>query len=170
MNLSKPIVISLAIAAILAFAAQAASLSDAQLESLEADCAARTAADRLVGLSGSDGTCTLGKFDVILVKQLGNVVGYRAGLTNPALQQRFSTDRTVWRKLYQTMLQLGDLVSPGSFTARLPARSGQTVAVTYWGLVDAEPVQVIFKSIQPRNRGRNATHTHWEASPGHPGD
>lgn len=73
--------------------------------------AAKTAADNIEGLSDADGACTRAKFNVILAKQFGKVVGYKAGLTNPAVQKRFNTDKPVWGKLYEGMvLQSGATV------------------------------------------------------------
>ena len=99
--------ISLALAgASVAFAtvAQAECLTDAQASELVANYLAKTPAANLENLSDADGACTRGKVNQLLAQRLGKVVGYKAGLTNPAVQKRFNTDKPVWGKLYEGMI------------------------------------------------------------------
>jgi 2-keto-4-pentenoate hydratase len=99
-------------------AAQAACLTDEQVALLAGHYAAKTPADNIEGLSDADGACTRAKFNVILAKQLGKVVGYKAGLTNPAVQKRFNTDKPVWGKLYQGMVLQSGATVDTAFGAR----------------------------------------------------
>jgi 2-keto-4-pentenoate hydratase len=49
-------------------------------------------------------------------------VGYKAGLTNPAVQKRFNTDRPVWGKLYEGMVLANGAAVPATFGARRCSR------------------------------------------------
>ena len=54
--------------------------------------------------SEQDAACGRAKINVILEQRLGAPVGYKAGLTNPAVQKRFGADQPVWGKMYKTVL------------------------------------------------------------------
>jgi len=98
--------------------AHAECLSDAQVQALADAIAAKTPAVTPEGLSEADGSCTRAKLNALLAKRHGAVVGYKAGLTNPAVQKRFNTDKPVWGVLYQGML-LGHAASvDAAFGAR----------------------------------------------------
>ena len=98
--------------------AQAACLTDEQVVLLAEHYAAKTPADTMEGLSDADGACSRAKFNAILAKQFGKVVGYKAGLTNPAVQKRFNTDKPVWGKLYQGMVLPSGATVDAAFGAR----------------------------------------------------
>lgn len=115
---SLPSLAALALAAALTTAAQAECLSDAQADELAAHYAARTPAPTPENLSAADGACTRAKLNARLEKALGKVVGYKAGLTNPAVQQRFNTDQPVWGKLYEGMVQPSGTEFDAAFGAR----------------------------------------------------
>ncbi|RZJ57313.1 MAG: fumarylacetoacetate hydrolase [Acidovorax sp.] len=113
--------ISLALAgASVAFAtvAQAECLTDAQASELVANYLAKTPAANLENLSDADGACTRGKVNQLLAQRLGKVVGYKAGLTNPAVQKRFNTDEPVWGKLYEGMILPSGASVDAAFGAR----------------------------------------------------
>lgn len=118
MHLKHPVFKTLVIAAVFSLGAQAACLSDAQVESLAQNYLAKTLADNLEGLSDADGACTRAKFNVVLAKEFGKVIGYKAGLTNPAVQKRFSTDKPVWGKLYAPMLLQSGATVDAKFGSR----------------------------------------------------
>ncbi len=118
MHLKHPVFNTLVIAAVFSLGAQAACLSDAQVESLAQHYLAKTLADNLEGLSDADGACTRAKFNVVLAKVFGKVLGYKAGLTNPAVQKRFSTDKPVWGKLYTPMLLQSGATVDAKFGSR----------------------------------------------------
>jgi 2-keto-4-pentenoate hydratase len=65
---------------------------------------ARTPAANPENLSEADGACSRAKVTALLAAQLGRPVGYKAGLTNPAVQKRFNYDKPVWGRLYERML------------------------------------------------------------------
>lgn len=104
--------------AIAAFQAGAECLSDAQVGDLAEKIAARQPAANPEGLNEADGACTRAKLNALLEKRHGKVVGYKAGLTNPAVQKRFNYDQPVWGKLYEGMVLPGGSVVDAAFGAR----------------------------------------------------
>lgn len=104
--------------ALLAASVQAACLSDTQVADFAAAQAARTPAADIENLSEADAACTRAKLNVLHAHNLGEVVGYKAGLTNPAVQKRFNYDQPVWGVLYQRMLLDSGAVVDAAFGAR----------------------------------------------------
>lgn len=113
---------SLALAATVACAgagaAQAACLGDAEVLALMAAYAARQPAANPEGLSTADGECSRAKLLKLLDARFGAPVGYKAGLTNPAVQKRFNHDAPVWGALYAPMLLKSGAVVDAAFGAR----------------------------------------------------
>lgn len=101
-----------------ATSAQAQCLSDAQAADLVAHYIAKTPAVNPENLSDADGACTRGKVNALLAQRLGKVIGYKAGLTNPAVQKRFNTDKPVWGKLYEGMVLPSGATVDAAFGAR----------------------------------------------------
>lgn len=97
---------------------QAECLTDAQAAELVSHYMARTPAANPEGLSDADGACTRAKVNALLAQRMGKVVGYKAGLTNPAVQKRFNTDKPVWGKLYEGMVLPSGATVEASFGAR----------------------------------------------------
>lgn len=93
-------------------------LTDQQVAELIASYAAKTPAANPQGLSEEDGVCSRAKVNTSLAARLGAVVGYKAGLTNPAVQKRFGYDKPTWGKLYQGMLLADGAVVEAAFGAR----------------------------------------------------
>jgi 2-keto-4-pentenoate hydratase len=93
-------------------------LSDAQAQAMFDAFVAKTPAVTPEGLNEADAACTRSKLNALLAKRYGAVVGYKAGLTNPAVQKRFNTDRPVWGVLYQGMLLSSGAVVEAAFGAR----------------------------------------------------
>ncbi len=98
---TKQTLIALAFSVALATAAQAECLTDAQAADMVAHYVARTPAANPENLSDADGACSRAKLNQLLAQRVGKVIGYKAGLTNPAVQKRFNTDKPVWGKLYE---------------------------------------------------------------------
>jgi 2-keto-4-pentenoate hydratase len=98
--------------------AQAQCLSDVQAAELVANYVAKTPAANPENLTDADGACTRGKVNALLAQRLGKVIGYKAGLTNPAVQKRFNTDRPVWGKLYEGMVLPSGATVDATFGAR----------------------------------------------------
>ncbi|HMZ86671.1 MAG TPA: fumarylacetoacetate hydrolase, partial [Giesbergeria sp.] len=110
--------VPLALAVAFATNASAACLSDAQAAELAAHYLSRQPAANPEGLSDADGACSRAKLNALLAPRLGKVVGYKAGLTNPAVQKRFNTDKPVWGKLYEGMIEQSGASVPAAFGAR----------------------------------------------------
>ena len=98
--------------------AGAACLSDVQVVALHDAYNARQPAANVEGLSAADGECTRAKWNRLLATQMGPVVGYKAGLTNPAVQKRFNHDSPVWGVLYASMLLADGAMVEAAFGAR----------------------------------------------------
>jgi 2-keto-4-pentenoate hydratase len=102
----------------LAAGAHAECLTDAQAADMAAQYFAKAPAANPEGLSEADGACTRAKFNALLEKRMGTVAGYKAGLTNPAVQKRFGYDKPVWGKLYKGMLLPDGATVEAAFGAR----------------------------------------------------
>lgn len=97
----------------------AACLDDAAVQQWVASYEARQpAANPAPDLSDADSACTRAKFTQALEAKGRQVIGYKAGLTNPAVQKRFRTDKPVWGKLYAGMLLQSGSTVPAGFGAR----------------------------------------------------
>ena len=79
-------------------------LSEAQVDALFADWQARQPVANLPGLTMADAACSRARLQRRLAAKSGALVGYKAGLTNPAVQKRFHADQPVWGALYADML------------------------------------------------------------------
>ena len=118
MNL-KHTLAAVALGTLLAAGARAECLSDAAVGELAASMAAKTpAANPPEGLSEADATCTRAKLNKLLAARYGAPIGYKAGLTNPAVQKRFNHDKPVWGVLYPGMLLDTGAVVDAGFGAR----------------------------------------------------
>ena len=118
MNL-KHTLAAVALGTLAATVAQAECLSDAQVSELAAAMAARTpAVNPPEGFSEADASCTRAKLNRLQAARYGSVIGYKAGLTNPAVQKRFNYDKPVWGVLYQGMLLDTGAVVDAAFGAR----------------------------------------------------
>jgi 2-keto-4-pentenoate hydratase len=99
--------------------ASAACLSDVQAAALVANYLNKQPAANPEGLSDADAACTRAKVNRFLVQQTGaKVVGYKAGLTNPAVQKRFNASAPVWGVLYEPMLLKDGATVEAAFGAR----------------------------------------------------
>lgn len=104
--------------AVCAAHARADCLTDAQVSAMAEKMAARAPADTPENLSEADGACSRAKLNALLEKRYGKVIGYKAGLTNPAVQKRFNYDQPVWGKLYEGMVLRNGAVVEAGFGAR----------------------------------------------------
>jgi len=99
--------------------ASAACLSDVEAAALVANYLNKKPATTPEGLSDADGACTRAKVNKFLAQQTGaKVVGYKAGLTNPAVQKRFNATAPVWGVLYEPMLLKDGASVEAAFGAR----------------------------------------------------
>jgi 2-keto-4-pentenoate hydratase len=133
--------------AIAAAASGAACLSDEQVDQMASQYAAKAPAANPPALSEEDAACTRAKFNARLEKLWGPVIGYKAGLTNPAVQKRFGYDKPVWGKLYQGMvLPDGTTVDPG-FGARPLFEADMLVRVKSAAINQAKTPMEVLESI-----------------------
>ena len=115
---TKQTLMAAALAVTCVTGAQAQCLTDAQAADMVANYLAKTPAANPENLSDADGACTRGKVHALLAQRLGKVIGYKAGLTNPAVQKRFNTDKPVWGKLYAGMVLENGAAVDAAFGAR----------------------------------------------------
>ncbi len=115
---TKQTLMTVLLAVTCATSASAQCLSDAQVSDLVANYVAKKPAANIEGLSDADGACTRDKVNSLLAQRFGKVVGYKAGLTNPAVQKRFNTDKPVWGKLYEGMVLANGAAVDAAFGAR----------------------------------------------------
>jgi 2-keto-4-pentenoate hydratase/peptide deformylase len=101
-----------------AIAASAACLSEAEVAAMADAYQSRTPAANPRGLTPADGECSRSKLNRLLQVQLGEPVGYKAGLTNPAVQKRFNHSSPVWGTLYGPMMLANGSVVDAAFGAR----------------------------------------------------
>jgi 2-keto-4-pentenoate hydratase len=109
----------LALACLTAFATHADCLTDEQVQALHAAYTAKQPATNPQNLSTADGECSRGKLLKRMEAQLGAPIGYKAGLTNPAVQKRFNADAPVWGALYPGMVLPEGIPIEANFGARL---------------------------------------------------
>ncbi|MBS7807322.1 fumarylacetoacetate hydrolase [Variovorax sp. PCZ-1] len=103
--------------AAVSFQAQAC-MSDADVAALFASYNAKTPAVNPEGLNDAAGDCSRTKLTAMMEKQGAKLVGYKAGLTNPAVQKRFNATQPVWGKLYENMLLKDGASIDAAFGAR----------------------------------------------------
>lgn len=132
-----------AIAAV-SLSTQAACLSDEQVAAMVKSMADATPAASIEGLSDADGACTRQKLHQHMLTRHGAVIGYKAGLTNAAVQKRFNTDKPVWGRLYQGMLVTSGTTLPAKFAARPLLESDLLVRVRSDRIMQARtPMEVL---------------------------
>ncbi len=136
--------ISIAILATLPFSAQAACMSDAEVSALLASYTAKTPAANPEGLTEADGDCSRNKLTALMEKSGAKLVGYKAGLTNPAVQKRFGADKPVWGKLYENMLLKDGATVDAAFGARALFEADMLVRVSSEAINSAKtPMDVL---------------------------
>ena len=136
-----------ATASLVAVPAHAACMTDAQVTALfDAYNRAEPAANP-DELSAADGECSRAKFNRMLGLQLGEPVGYKAGLTNPAVQKRFNASAPVWGTLYGPMLLPNGARVAANFGARALFEADLLVRVSSQAVNQARSPQDVMASI-----------------------
>ena len=128
-------------------AAQAACLSDTEVQALMDAYTARQPAANPEGLSAADGECSRAKLLKLLDAKFGAPIGYKAGLTNPAVQKRFNHDAPVWGALYAPMLLKSGAVVDASFGARPLFEADLLVRVSSAAVNQAKTVDEVLAAI-----------------------
>ena len=141
---TKQTLMTVLLAVTCATSASAQCLTDTQVSDLVANYVAKKPAANIEGLSDADGACTRAKVNSLLVQRFGKVVGYKAGLTNPAVQKRFNTDKPVWGKLYEGMVLANGAAVEAAFGARPLFEADMLVRVKSAQINQAKtPLQVL---------------------------
>jgi 2-keto-4-pentenoate hydratase len=94
----------------------------------EAWLAKKPAAGFGVTMTMGEATEVQAQFTTLVAADLGGVVGYKAALTNPAVQKRFGYDRPLRGALYAKMILPGGAKVPAAYGAR-PVYEADLVAV-----------------------------------------
>lgn len=89
----------------LAPSAQAACPDDVAVARFAGQVLQRQSPTPFIGLSAADGRCVQNKLIAIFAQPLGDVVGYKLGLTNPAIQQRVGIDHPIRGAIFHATLR-----------------------------------------------------------------
>lgn len=137
--------IALLLAATLPAAAFAACPDAAAVQRLAADWASMTPSGGLPkDMSMADAECGRDKLVAEIARTQGKLVGYKAGLTNKAVQQRFGYDAPVRGNLYEKMLLQDGAEVPAKFGARAVFEADLVVEVKDEGINAAKtPAEVL---------------------------
>lgn len=119
-QISKPALAALALCStLLPGAVQAACPSDLEAAAVAAAIVARQPVPRPAGeMSMADGLCGRDKVVRYLAQVYGESVGYKAGLTNPAVQQRFKYDAPLRGTVFKSTLTTDGAELPAAFGTR----------------------------------------------------
>jgi 2-keto-4-pentenoate hydratase len=114
----KSSLIALACLAAIYSPLQAACLTDDQAVAMVDNFLDRKPAVTPEAMTEADGVCSRTKFNDLIAMHMGKPVGYKAGLTNPAVQKRFNYDKPVRGTLYANMLLEDGASVDAAFGAR----------------------------------------------------
>ena len=89
----------------LAPSAQAACPDDAAIARFAGQILQRQSPTPFAALSPADGRCVQEKLVAMFAQPLGDVVGFKLGLTNPAIQQRFGIDHPIRGAIFHATLR-----------------------------------------------------------------
>lgn len=128
--------------------ASAACLTDLEAAEIVANYLAKTPAANPEGLSTADGECTRAKVNKFLQQQTGDkVIGYKAGLTNPAVQKRFNASAPVYGVVYEKMMLPDGSTVDAKFGARPLFEADMLVRVRDAGINQAKTPADVLKHI-----------------------
>jgi 2-keto-4-pentenoate hydratase len=85
--------------------AEAACPDDAAIARFAGQILKRQSPTPFASLSPADGRCVQEKLVAIFAQPLGDVVGFKLGLTNPAIQQRFGIDHPIRGTMFHATLR-----------------------------------------------------------------
>ncbi len=129
--------------------AQAACITDEEAQQMAANYAAmQPLPNPDAALTMEDARCGAAKFAKAMEASQGKRVGYKAGLTNPAVQARFNTPHPLAGPMFEkTFLQDGAQV-PAKFGARPLFEADLVVEVSGPGVHDAKDVYEVQKYVE----------------------
>jgi 2-keto-4-pentenoate hydratase len=96
---------ALLISLALAPAARAACPDDAAIARFAGQVLQRQSPTPFAALSPAEGRCVQDKLIALFAQPLGDVVGFKLGLTNPAIQQRFGIDHPIRGSIFHATLR-----------------------------------------------------------------
>jgi 2-keto-4-pentenoate hydratase len=135
------------VTAFTALSAHADCLTDEQVQALHAAYTAKQAAANPQNLNTADGECSRGKLLKRMEAQLGAPIGYKAGLTNPAVQKRFNADAPVWGALYAGMVLPEGIPIEANFGARPLFEADMLLRVSSAAINQAKTVEDVLANI-----------------------
>ena len=101
----RRLVAALLVSLALAPEARAACPDNAAIARFAGQVLQRQSPTPFAALSPADGRCVQDKLIAIFAQPLGDVVGYKLGLTNPAIQQRFGIDHPIRGSIFHATLR-----------------------------------------------------------------
>jgi 2-keto-4-pentenoate hydratase len=118
-----------AVVLLVPLAAQAEMPSEANIKAVaEAWLAKKPAPGFGATMTIAEAATVQERYTALIGKDLGSVVGYKAGLTNPAVQKRFNYDKPLRGTLYEKMILQAGARVPAAYGAR-PVLEADMVAV-----------------------------------------
>ena len=103
--MARRLVAALLVSLALAPEARAACPDDAAIARFAGQVLQRQSPTPFAALSPADGRCVQDKLIALLAQPLGDVVGFKLGLTNPAIQQRFGIDHPIRGSIFHATLR-----------------------------------------------------------------
>ena len=103
--MTRRLVAALLVSLALAPEARAACPDDAAIARFAGQVLQRQSPTPFAALSPAHGRCVQDKLGVLFAQPLGDVVGYKLGLTNPAIQQRFGIDHPIRGAIFHATLR-----------------------------------------------------------------
>lgn len=103
--MARRLVAALLVSLALAPEARAACPDDAAIARFAGQILQRQSPTPFTSLSPADGRCVQEKLVAIFAQPLGDVVGFKLGLTNPAIQQRFGIDHPIRGSIFHATLR-----------------------------------------------------------------
>jgi len=142
-------VFATSIAAVLlaAGAAQAACPDSAEIDRFVADWAAKKQTKALTVASMDDAVCARGKLVERLGQSQGKVVGYKAGLTAKATQERFGANAPVAGVLFEKMIVESGATVPVNFGGRVVWEADMLLVVKDAGINAAKTPEEVLKHL-----------------------
>ena len=101
----RRLVAALLLGLALAPSARAACPDDAAIARFAGQVLQRQSPTPFAALSPADGRCVQEKLVAIFAQSFGDIVGFKLGLTNPAIQQRFGIDHPIRGSIFHATLR-----------------------------------------------------------------
>jgi len=103
--MARRLVAALLVSLALAPEARAACPDDVAITRFAGQILQRQSPTPFAALSPADGRCVQEKLVALFAQPLGDVVGFKLGLTNPAIQQRFGIDHPIRGSIFRATLR-----------------------------------------------------------------